>query len=94
MTLTSVRSALTRLGAATLAQLAAELSASPPDVDALLEFWERRGNVRRCATVLTTGCGTSCRRCPLGAAAEGAALSRAPDPVPRGAAPVVYEWVR
>ena len=87
MTLREVGSTLERLGSATLTQLAAELGASPREVEMLLEFWTRRGNVTRCSAIASGACGTSCTRCPLGVArADG----RAED----GAASVatVYEW--
>jgi hypothetical protein len=91
VTLRDVGSTLERLGSATLTQLAAELSASPRDVEVLLEFWERRGNVRRCSMIATSACGTTCTRCPLGKPSSKPAR-RAEQPVGRVDASV-YEWV-
>lgn len=93
MMLREVGSVLQRLGAATLTQLAVELSARPSEVAPLLEFWERRGDVRRCARETTPVCGRSCRRCPIGARgpASPATASRGSD---ARAGAIVYEWVR
>lgn len=90
MTLRDVGRALERLEAATLTQLAAELGASPGEVEVLLEFWERRGNVRRCDLQATTACGTTCRACPIGGSR--ATPTDAP-PGDRAGATTVYEWV-
>ena len=92
MTLREVGSALERLGTATLTQLAAEIGQPPREVEVLLEFWERRGNARRCDLQATTACGTACRACPVGSARTGA--TAAPARPPAGGATTVYEWVR
>ncbi len=83
MRLRTVASALKRMRAATLTQLAAELATTPRELEPLLAFWEHRGNVRRCASPQTRGCGTTCRACPLGQGPVSA--SSRPDPV-------VLEW--
>lgn len=80
--LRDVAEALRRLGAATLSQLAAEVGGTATEVERLLSFWERRGDVHTCRDPQTAGCGTSCRACPLG---------RTPRARP---AAVVYEWVQ
>ena len=87
MTLREVGSTLERLGSATLTQLAAELGASPREVEMLLEFWTRRGNVTRCSAIASGACGTSCTRCPLGVArASGTGRDEAASRT------TVYEW--
>ena len=88
MTLRSVGDALRTMKAATLRQLAAELAASPREVEALLAFWEHRGNVKRCASPQASGCGTACRACPIGSTPGGAPAMREESQA------VVYEWVR
>ncbi len=92
MTLRDVGRALEHLEAATLTQLAAELGASPREVEVLLEFWERRGDARRCTHQATTACGTTCRACPIGSAPAGRGADGASPR--RDGGTVVYEWVR
>ncbi|MFW5745750.1 MAG: FeoC-like transcriptional regulator [Spirochaetota bacterium] len=94
MTLRDVGSTLERLEAATLTQLAAELGASPHDVEVLLDFWIRRGDVRRCTMEATSACGTSCRACPIGTSRTQGARTTGPGASRRSRRPVVYEWVR
>ena len=89
MTLTDLRTALRGLGAASLTQLAAELGSSPREVALLLEFWQRRGDVRTCTAIAGPACGTTCRACPVGAAPRGASCGATAT----AQAPVVYEWV-
>ena len=91
MTLREVGSALERLGTATLTQLAAELGTSPREVDVLLDFWERRGDVRRCDLQATSACGTRCRACPIGSARTTSATAQPGEP--GAGATAVYEWV-
>ncbi len=88
MTLRDVAAALERMKAATLTQLAAELEAPPREVEPLLDFWERRGTIRRCADSLTGGCGSTCRACPLAQRRPSVEMRTPPQ---RTA--VVYEWV-
>ena len=66
VTLRTVGDALRQMQVATLTQLAADLAAPPREVEAMLAFWERRGNVRRCQTQAALGCGTACHGCPVG----------------------------
>lgn len=81
MIVRDVRSALRSRGAATVSQLVADLGADRPLVESALAFWTHRGNVAVCESTLRA-CGTSCRRCPIGAGGP-----------PAGPPPVVYEWV-
>lgn len=88
MTLRKVGTTLQTLRAASLGQLAAELSAPRSDVESALSFWIRRGDVRLCEAGAEPACGTTCTKCPLG---------RSPkmmETAGRGATgPHVYEWV-
>jgi hypothetical protein len=101
MILREVRNTLKILEAATAGQLSAELSARRSEVEAALEFWMHRGDVRICDEAAGSVCGTTCKRCPIGSLpkaktrAVGAEASRfAARRGPRGTtAPVVYEWV-
>ena len=105
MTLRELGSTLERMKAATLTQLAAEMGASPREIEPLLAFWEHRGNVRRCSRPQASGCGTRCRACPLGrGSAPGrkkggrtGADTRATGRMTAGVATLqsatVYEWV-
>jgi hypothetical protein len=88
MTLRSVGDALRTMRAATLSQLAAELSAPQHEIEALLAFWEHRGNVERCSSPQASGCGTACKACPIGSTPGGVPVAREESQT------VVYEWVR
>ena len=85
MTVSAVGRALKRLGAATTAQLAAELGGSAREVETLLAFWEHRGNARECSTIAGGGCGTSCKACAIGRRKPGSGES--------GSSIRAYEWV-
>ncbi|MFW5690089.1 MAG: FeoC-like transcriptional regulator [Spirochaetota bacterium] len=84
MTLREVGSALRRMQAATLSQLAAELASTPREIEPLLAFWEHRGDVRRCGSPEAAGCGTSCRSCPIGRTPRSQDVARRAE---------VYEWI-
>lgn len=66
MILRQVGDVLKDLEAATVGQLAAELSVSRAEVESALDFWIHRGDVRRCESVAGPACGTTCTRCPIG----------------------------
>ncbi len=80
MIIRSTGEALARLKVASASELAAEVGADRGMVDAALEYWIHRGNAVECS-VSDSGCGTTCRRCPL---AEAPALR---------SLTTVYEWV-
>ena len=98
MILREVRNTLKDLEAATAGQLAAELSARRSEVEAALEFWVHRGDVKVCDDAAGPVCGTTCKRCPIGnlpkAKAHGAGGQAGRFAARVGlSAPVVYEWV-
>lgn len=93
MILRDVRHTLKRLEAASATQLAADLHMRRSDVEAALDYWIQRGNVRVCQHSRAQACGTTCTRCPIGSMSR----SMKGDPRLRPREPVtpaiVYEWV-
>ncbi|MFP4068297.1 MAG: FeoC-like transcriptional regulator [Spirochaetaceae bacterium] len=69
MILTRVKRGLKTMKAATASQLAADLSLARKDVEAVLDFWVHRGDVRACEERVGPACGTTCTKCPIGRAA-------------------------
>ncbi len=90
MTLRDVASALERMKAATLTQLSAELETTPRELEPLLDFWEHRGDIRRCPDSRTGGCGSTCRACAFGQRRSARSAERGTR---RHESPEVYEWV-
>jgi hypothetical protein len=78
--LRQVAGVLARLKVASASELAAEAGADREMVDAAIDYWIHRGNVIECS-VAESGCGTTCRRCPLADAPALRSVS------------TVYEWV-
>ncbi len=63
MILTDVRRHLRDRGPASARVLAEELRTDLAIVEAALDYWQDRGNVRPCT--ISLDCGTTCRRCPV-----------------------------
>lgn len=80
MIIRRVGRALERLKVASVSELAAEAGDDRDMVEAALQYWIHRGNAAECS-VSESGCGTTCRRCPLADAPALRSMS------------TVYEWV-
>ncbi len=94
--LTRTRAALQRHGETTLPALAAELACDRERVEAALEYWIQRGNVRADELTDAACAPTSCGGCPLVARcaprSHDAATSGSVPPARRRAS-VSYRWV-
>ena len=107
MILRRVRDLLREMGAATESQLNAELagtdrsqSAGPRSgrrdaVAAALDYLVRRGDVGICDAPAARGCGTACRRCPIGAGTTeaGGPVSAGGSSENASRSPIVYQWI-